>query len=144
MAVGEAALTHRGEAAIAAVVEKLGGQVIVEGEVTAFSLETAGGFDVGTIAIDGGHELTFWNEYMTLERDGERLATFPDLIMTFDARTAGPLVSAAIEQGQAVSVIAVPRQKLILGATMRNEKLLQPIEDIIHKPVLPFVFAKGA
>jgi hypothetical protein len=144
MAVGEALLAHRGEAAIAAVLEKLGGEVVVEGTVTAFSLQTTGGFDVGTIAIDGGYELTFWNEYMTLERHGERLATFPDLIMTLDSRTARPLVSAAIEQGQAVSVMAVPRQKLILGATMRNEKLLHPIEDIIHKPILPFVSAKSA
>ncbi len=44
---------------------------------------------MGKVTIDG-FEMTFWNEYMTLEKDGERYATFPDLIMTLDAKTARP------------------------------------------------------
>ncbi|QKE73962.1 DUF917 family protein [Arthrobacter citreus] len=134
--VGEALLSHEGEAAIDAVVKKLGGKVITTGIVTDFQLETAGGFDVGTVWINDSYELTFWNEYMTLEKDGERYATFPDLIMTFDAKTAKPIVSAAIEKGQHLSVIAVPKENLILSSTMSNEKLLKQIEGIIKKSVL--------
>ena len=77
---------------------------------------------------------------MTLERDGERLASFPDLIMTLDAATARPLVSAAIAPGQRVALITVPRERLILGATMANRKLLRPIEEIIGKPILAHLF----
>ncbi|GAX91745.1 DUF917 domain-containing protein [Effusibacillus lacus] len=138
--VGEALLNHKGEAAIQAVVAKLGGKVVTEGFVTDFTLETTGGFDVGTVWINGSYELTFWNEYMTLERDGERYSTFPDLIMTLDAKTAKPVVSAAIEKGQQLAVIAVPKENLILSSTMRNEKLLKPIEEIIKKPVLQYIF----
>ncbi|WP_079908547.1 DUF917 family protein [Paenibacillus sp. 32352] len=140
--VGEALLAHKGEAAIDSVVAKLGGQVIVTGTVTEFQLETAGGFDVGTVRIDSSHEMTFWNEYMTLEKDGERLATFPDLIMTLDARTAKPIVTAAIQKGQQLAVITVPKSKLLLSTTMSNEKLMKPVEDIIHKSILPYLHAK--
>jgi DUF917 family protein len=143
MAVGEALLRHQGEAAIAAVVDELGGKIIASGPVTACSLATTGGFDVGTVIINDRCELTFWNEYMTLERDGERLATFPDLIMTLDAKTARPLVSASIQKGQMVCAIAVPREKLILSTTMHSEKLLKPIEDIIHKPIWPYGLVAG-
>jgi uncharacterized protein len=136
--VGEALLDHKGEAAIEAVCAALGGRVVVEGDVREYTLETTGGFDVGRVVI-GDSELTFWNEYMTLEQDGERLATFPDLIMTLDARTARPIVSAAIEKGQAVTVIHVPARNLILSATMRNRSLLKPIEDVIGKPILPYL-----
>jgi DUF917 family protein len=144
MAVGKALCGHRGEAAIAAVVDELGGKVMASGTVTAFSMDTTGGFDVGTVRIDDAYELTFWNEYMTMEREGERLATFPDLIMTLDAKTARPIITAAIVKGQEVCAIAVPRGKLILSTTMRSEKLLKPIEDIVHKPILSFVLTGEA
>lgn len=137
--VGEALLGEKGEAAIAAVASKLGGQVVASGEVTDFELETTGGFDVGTVRI-GGFEMTFWNEYMTLEKDGERYATFPDLMMTLDAKTARPVVTAALEKGQQLAVIVVPREKLLLSSTMNNKELLLPVEDIIKRPVLDYIF----
>lgn len=139
MEVGEALLAHKGEAAIASVVAKLGGTVVANGEVTDFQLETTGGFDVGTVRINDGHEMTFWNEYMTIEKDGRRLATFPDLIMTLDAKTARPIVTAAVQKGQQLAVIAVPKEKLLLSSTMRNGKLMKPVEEIIHKPILPYL-----
>lgn len=138
MEVGQALLSHTGEAAIDAVVEKLGGKVVAEGIVTDFELETTGGFDVGTVTINDAYEMTFWNEYMTIEKNGERFGTFPDLIMTLDARTAEPIVSAAIKKGQQIAVITVPKEKLILSSTMRNEKLMKPVEEIIKKSILEY------
>jgi uncharacterized protein len=138
--VGEALLSHKGEAAIDAVVKRLGGKVVVEGMVTDFILETTGGFDVGTVTINDAYEMTIWNEYMTIEKNGERYGTFPDLIMTLDAKTAKPIVSAAIEKGQRIAVIAVPKENLILSSTMRNEKLMKPIEEIIKKSIIPYLF----
>lgn len=137
--VGEAVLGAKGEAAIAAVATKLGGQVVAAGDVTDFEIETTGGFDVGTVRIDG-FEMTFWNEYMTLEKDGERYATFPDLMMTIDVKTARPIVTAALKKGQQLAIIVVPKEKLLLSSTMNNKKLLQPVEDIIKKPVLDYIF----
>ncbi|RFU70670.1 DUF917 family protein [Peribacillus saganii] len=138
--VGEALLSHKGEAAIDAAVKRLGGKVVVEGTVTDFILETTGGFDVGTVTINDSYDMTFWNEYMTIEKDGERYGTFPDLIMTLDAKTAKPIVSAAIEKGQQIAVIAVPKENLILSSTMRNEKLMKPVEEIIKKSIIPYLF----
>ncbi|MWV45472.1 DUF917 family protein [Paenibacillus sp. HJL G12] len=137
--VGETLLGAHGEAAIADVATKLGGRVVACGEVTEFELETTGGFDVGTVQIDG-FEMTFWNEYMTLEKGGERYATFPDLMMTLDVKTAKPVVTAALEKGQQLAVIVVPKEKLLLSSTMNNRKLMQPVEDIIKKPVLDYIF----
>ncbi|TDF94426.1 DUF917 domain-containing protein [Paenibacillus piri] len=137
--VGRALLSRQGEAAIDAVVSKLGGTFVATGTVTDFQLETTGGFDVGTVQIDHSYEMTFWNEYMTLEKGGERLSTFPDLIMTLDAKTAKPIVTAAVEKGQQLAVITVPKDRLLLSSTMRNEKLLKPVEDIIKKSIISFL-----
>lgn len=120
---------------IEAVVSFLSGAILKTGRVTDFKLEESGGFDAGTLFVDD-LEVTFWNEYMTAELNGKRLATFPDLIMTFDAKTGLPLVSAEIATGMEISVIFVPSEQLKLGSTMFNPNLLRVIEPIIQKQIL--------
>lgn len=58
---------------------------LARGPVQNFSIETTGGFDVGYATVDGC-DMTFWNEYATVEKDGERLATFQ--ILNHDDQTA--------------------------------------------------------
>lgn len=120
---------------IEAVASYLKGRVIHSGTVSNFKLEETGGFDVGIVQVDD-LELTFWNEYMTAEMNGERKGTFPDLIMTFDAETGMPLVSAEIKEGIKIAVISVPKENLKLSSTMFNEKLLRAIEPIIQKTIV--------
>ncbi|MEY8738573.1 hypothetical protein AB9M62_02740 [Bacillales bacterium AN1005] len=74
-----------------------------------------------------------------MKKNGDRFGTFPDLIMTLDAKTAKPIVSAAIEKGQNITVISVPKEKLILSTTMSNEKLMRPIEGIIHTELFRYL-----
>ncbi|HJF33328.1 MAG TPA: DUF917 family protein [Sporosarcina psychrophila] len=120
---------------IEAVASYLKGRVIHSGIVNNFVLDETGGFDVGIVQV-GDLELTFWNEYMTAEMNGERKGTFPDLIMTFDAETGLPLVSAEIKEGIKIAVISVPKENLKLSSTMFNEKLLRAIEPIIQKTII--------
>lgn len=127
------------EKAIYEVCNFLKGELVVKGIIDELQLSTTGGFDVGIVKIKN-HELTFWNEYMTLERDTERIATFPDLIMTFDLATGTPVTSAEIKKGQSIAVINVDKENLCLGQGMREEKLIGEIERIIGKEVLKYVF----
>lgn len=129
-----------GEAVTRAAMEYLGGEIIFEGRVETVTLKTVGGFDVGTITT-GDVELTFWNEYMTLEQSGKRLATFPDLIMTVDRQSGQPLVTAQIQEGHDILLVRVPKERLILGAGMRDPVLFQPVEKAVNKTVIPYVFA---
>ncbi len=82
--------------------------------------------------------LTFWNEYLTLEEDGNRIATFPDLMMTFDAETAMPLISVQVKEGCDILVIAVPSEKLILGAGVQDTEILRQLEGAIGKGILKY------
>lgn len=136
---GEALRSQTGAKAIAAVADKLGGKVVAEGTVTDFVMETKDGFDVGTVTIEKSLHMTFWNEFMTLEMNGDRLATFPDLIMTFDTETGEPIVSGAIQEGQKLAILTVPKDKLILSSTMFNVKLLQTIENILDERIINYL-----
>lgn len=124
-----------GREKIGNVVDFLGGKVQVQGTVQSVDLRKEGGFDVGEVHIDSA-ELTFWNEYMTLEINGKRMATFPDLIMTLDTETGLPIVSASVEVGQNLTVITVNRDQLILGSSMFDLDLLRGIEPIVKKPIV--------
>jgi hypothetical protein len=127
------------EAAQAAC-DLLGGEVVCQAPVQRVTIQTKGGFDVGQIDLQGGYELTFWNEYMTLEREGQRLATFPDLIATLSADEIRPLTSAEIKEGQEVFLIQVPKEKLCLGAGMRRQELFRIAEEAVGKEMLGYVF----
>lgn len=128
---------------IEAAMEELGGSVVAEGVVEKVGIETAGGFDIGTVLIkaDGKeYELTFWNEYMTMEEGGERIATFPDLIATMSLDRGFPIITAEIREGQRVALVKVPKSKLILGAGMRDQKLFKQVEEVTKKEIITYVF----
>lgn len=120
---------------ISAVLDFLNGNVLSTGTVTNFRMVESGGFDIGTVTI-GDLELTIWNEYMTAEISGQRVGTFPDLIMTLDSFTGEPIASAEISEGRSVTSILVPAQHLLLSSTMHNPELLKAIEPVIGKPIL--------
>ncbi len=129
------------EAAVKRALAGLGGDFVLRGLIEKVDLRTAGGLDIGLVRISAegrSAEISFWNEYMTLDINGTRLATFPDLIMTFDAGGTNPLVSAEIEEGKEVYVIAIPAEKLILGAGMRDPDLLRRVEKAIGKDIIKF------
>lgn len=125
--------------AILSAVEFLKGSVVVEGTVEELELVTTGGFDVGKVRVKD-YEFTFWNEYMTLEKGSERLATFPDLIMTMDKATGLPVTSAEIKLAQEIVVIVTHRDHLKLGSGMRDRKLMAEVEPIIGKEILSYIF----
>lgn len=128
---------------IANVVSVLGGEIINEGTVRSFELTTIDGFDVGkfTLEADGGtYDLTFWNEYMSVDNQhGERLTTFPDLIMTFSAETGLPVTSAELAEGDQIVVITAPYQNLRLGGGMFTAKNYEIVEQVLNIEILPYI-----
>jgi DUF917 family protein len=139
VSLGRAMLDARGGSTMRIVErasEAAGGNVVCSGTITRKKLETRGGFDVGEVLIEGGYELSFWNEYMTLEKTGSgRLATFPDLIVTLDLSTGLPVSSAAIREGQEIAVVAVPQENLLVGAGCKDKALYPMIEQVAGKKI---------
>lgn len=139
--VGEAIMAARNQGAnavIQAIVSVLGGQIACQGQVAELRPETAGGYDIGLVITEGDQpcELTFWNEFMTLERNGQREATFPDLITMLSLDSGLPVSSAEIGQGDRVAVLVVPRDRLILGEGVRLPEAIREAEQAVGKALL--------
>jgi len=128
------ALPGGGEATWWAAARILGGKVVDVGRVLRVDLATSGGFDRGTVLVRAArsYELSVWNEYLTLEGDGRRLATFPDLIATL-AESGLPLTSAELREGMTVAILTAPREHLLLGAGVRDPELLRAAGDVVGK-----------
>ncbi|MEM1580628.1 MAG: DUF917 family protein [Ignisphaera sp.] len=118
------------------------GKIIDKGVVDHVLLESKGGYDIGRIIINGKldrYEITFWNEYITLEDSkNRRLATFPDLIVTLNIKTSLPVSSAEIRRGDEILLMAIPKEKIPLGAGVKDIELLKEVERIVNKEIAMF------
>jgi DUF917 family protein len=127
--------------AVKASMDFLEGEIISTGKVTRKISEARGGFDVGALTINSGShewELSYVNEYMTLEKDGVRLATFPDLITTFND-FGEPMTSASIKKTDRVYLVKVPKEKILIGHGNRYPENYTQVEAALGKPLIKYL-----
>lgn len=109
-------LAHQQKAdAVEAVLEVTGGFRLFEGKVSDVRRRTQTGFARGEAIIEGtgpdaGHELTvkFQNEHLIALRDGEPVATAPDLITMLNVETGDPITTEGLRYGFRVVVLGIP------------------------------------
>ncbi|MDJ1137103.1 DUF917 domain-containing protein [Streptomyces iconiensis] len=112
-AIREASRNHTDP--VAAATDVLAGRRIFTGKLVDVRRGTAGGFVRGDAVLEGlaedaGHtlEFAFQNENLVARRDGEILASVPDLICVLDSDTGEPVTTEALRYGLRVSVVAAP------------------------------------
>jgi len=100
---------------VAALLEVTGGYSLFKGKIGDVMRRTTGGFVRGQAHIEGIDEyqgskleLHFQNENLIAMRDGQIIATVPDLICTVDAETAIPITTEGLRYGQRVVAVGIP------------------------------------
>jgi DUF917 family protein len=132
------------EAVIDAVAAATGGRVIARGPARPVEpLRTAGGFDHGAFGVDGC-VVRFLNEYMTVDRDGERLATYPDVIATLALEDGRPVSIAEMSEGRGVALLVIGRSLLPQSASVRDEYALGEVERIMGAELIRYATAGRA
>lgn len=98
---------------IAAMVSRLDGYRLFDGKISDVQRRTEGGFAKGQARIEGAGPDTgstlvvcFQNEHLVAIRDGQVVASAPDLIIVLDAETGVPITTEQLRYGFRVSVIA--------------------------------------
>jgi len=112
-AIREAAGAHADPVAAAAGV--LGGRQIFRGKLVDVRRATQGGFARGTAVLDGVGpdagarlDIAFQNENLVATRDGQVVASVPDLICVLDTDSGEPVTTETLRYGLRVSVVAAP------------------------------------
>lgn len=100
---------------VAALSDLLDAEVIFHGRIMDIERCTEGGFARGKAVLHGVEEwkgrslrLDFQNEFLIAERDGEVIATTPDLISVVEADSGNPVTTDSLKYGQRLIALAYP------------------------------------
>ena len=130
--LGRAMLAASGRDRVKATVDFLKGELLVEGEVVKNDVTYGGGFDCGQMIVRGATGdavLGVYNEFMTADIGGKRVATFPDMIGTLDPET-GDVVSISESQvGTRVAVIVANRSHFPVGKGALDPAVFPEVEQ---------------
>jgi uncharacterized protein len=103
------------------------GVVLFEGKVVDVERRTREGFAVGRALLQGlgayegsRLEVRFQNENLVALRDGEPIASVPDLISLLDSERATAVTTERLRYGQRVTAIGIPTPEI-----MRSEEALK-------------------
>jgi len=75
---------------------------------------------------------------MTLEQNGKRVMTFPDLMTTFDAE-GNPVTSAALKKGDTIYLVTTPKEKIKVGDGNRYPEIYDPVEAVLGRPMKQYL-----
>ena len=124
-----------GNAVVDAICKETGGSILAAGKVTANTLRyTDEAFDVGVIEIGQGKDLVrihVMNEHMAVTNgEGERLATYPDVITTLD-RNGQPISAGSVKEGSEILVFHIPKNKIPLSSSVVDPSVYPHVEEIL-------------
>jgi len=130
--LGRAMLAASGAGRVRAAVDFLGGELLIEGEVMSNDVTYAGGFDLGRMIVRGAKgeaTLGVYNEFMTADIDGRRVATFPDMIGTLDPDTGDVVSISESKAGARVAVIIAHRTRFPVGKGALDPAVFPEVEQ---------------
>src|SRR5947209_3872981 len=106
--LGRAMLDASGPRRIDATAASLQGEHLMTGKVMENTVAYSGGFDLGHMIVADGRRqvrLGVYNEYMTADVDGARVATFPDMVGTLDPQSGDPVAISELPVGAEVAIL---------------------------------------
>lgn len=136
--LGAAMISAEGQGAdrmVAAVTDTLGATVAVEGSVASNTVALRGAYDVGAIRIENRDgsvaTLAICNEFMALDIDGQRFATFPDLIVVLSQKDGMPVPAATMRDGDPVVVVVADCSTIPVGAGVWDPDAYTGVEGLL-------------
>lgn len=139
--LGAAMATEDGQGArvIDAVCATIGARQLARGPLQHdVALETRDGWDHGTFRI-GDCTVPYLNEYMAVDRDGERIATYPDTIAILRADNGLPVAVNEAVADMEVVLLVVDAAGLPLATSAIDPVALAECEKIMGIPFLPYL-----
>lgn len=105
---------------VPALLDVSGGEVLFQGKITSVHRQMTKGFATGEIEvvgldkfIGGTLKIDFQNENLVARRDGEVIASVPDLISIVDGDTAEPVTTEVLRYGLRIAVLGIPAPSLL-------------------------------
>ncbi len=101
-----------------------------------------GGFDLGQMTVrgkDGDVVLGVYNEFMTADVGGKRVATFPDMIGTFDPATGDVVSISESKPGTRVAVVVAHRSRFPVGRGALDPAVFPEVEKAMGVDLVKYL-----
>lgn len=111
------------------------------GEVVSNDVAYGSGFDLGRLTLrtaQGMLTLGVYNELMTATLDGERIATFPDLLASIDPITGEPVSISELVLGVEATIIVADRGRIPLGAGVFDPAAYPDVEKAMGEELVRY------
>jgi DUF917 family protein len=140
-----AAESKGAKAVVEAICNATSGTILGTGTVSQKAVVyTEEAFDIGTITIRcKGRDLVLhlMNEYLAVvDGDGQRLATFPDVVTTLDTEGV-PISAGHIREGMTLSVFHIDKAHLPLSSSIRDPAVYPAVEAALGIPIASYALA---
>ena len=109
--------------------EQPGARYWGEAEITEYRESYTRGMSVSRIECPP-FRLMAVGTFLTMEREGEHLARYPDLIIALDAISGVPLTIGELNKERKVRLLTIPAHGLKLGAGATDPGLLESLETL--------------
>lgn len=131
-----------GDSVRGAICEATGGRILASGTVTAKNIAYAReAFDIGTITLataSGDVTIHVMNEHMAVDAaNGDRIATYPDVITTLD-RGGAPVSAGRIAEEMEIHILHVPYRLLPLSASVSDPAVYPPVEEALKLSIAAY------
>ncbi len=133
-----------GAAVIDAICDQTKGAIIGRGAVIRKAVQyTNQAFDIGTIQVGAGRDacvLHVMNEYMAVtDLDGQRLATYPDVITTFDA-DGRPISVGHVRECMELAILRIAKDHIPLSASATDPSVYPFVEKALGLDLASYAF----
>lgn len=137
-----------GKAVIEAICKATDGSILLSGTIDGSTLQyTNEAFDIGVITVKSGKKalhLHTMNEYMAVEDgDGQRLASYPDVIAVLDAE-GRPVSAGKLKAGMKVHVFHIHKDKIPLASSVFDPAVYPPVEARLGINLQDYALAQPA
>ncbi len=134
------------EAVMEAICEKTRGEIIGRGVVAHSTVAYSGAFDIGKVYVDapgGRFTLHVMNEYMAVDDpDGNRAATYPDVITTLSADTGQPVSVGHLKEGMEVAVFRIHKRYIPISSSVLDASVYPEVEQALGIQIADYALAK--
>ncbi|SHF35811.1 hypothetical protein SAMN05444392_1175 [Seinonella peptonophila] len=111
------------------------GAILGQGIVKKVDVSYHQAFDIGTITIEVENDfltIHVMNEHMAVEdAQGNRLATFPDVITTISTNTGRPVSVGHLQEGDKISVFHISKEQLPLSSSVKDPSVYPEVEQVL-------------
>jgi uncharacterized protein len=121
--------------------------VVGQGTVIRKSVAyTRQAFDVGTVQIGEGKNariLHVMNEYMAVtDLDGQRVATYPDVITTLNGDGA-PISVGHVREGMELAILRIAKSHIPLSASVSDPSVYPVVEEALGLDLTSYALGRN-